>query len=164
MSIYGSVLNSCVYISLYSWTDLFLRPRKKLTTSNHMLTSTWLLNYQSHSKWPVLLLNRGRLLWPSNWKPIEFAFKTESIAGLHFKGTPRSVQSVPYFILPIIEHSHQLRLLCSEDDIKAKLYLYDTSVTKLWSLSWRRVTKNSFSYWSLPFIVEVKISLSNVKK
>ena len=120
--------------------------------------------HQSHSKWPVLLLNRGRLVWPSNWKPIEFAFKTESNAGLHFKGTPfkGSVQSVPYFILPIIEHPPQLRLLCSEVDTKAKLYLYDTTVTKVWIVSWRRMTRNGFSYQGLHFF-EVKISLSKVR-
>ena len=118
---------------------------------------------QSHSKWPVLLLNRGRLVWPSNWKPIEFAFKTESNAGLHFKGTPfkGSVQSVPYFILPIIEHPPQLRLLCSEVDTKAKLYLYDTTVTKVWIVSWRRVTTNGFSFRGLPWIFEVMISNFN---
>ena len=84
---------------------------------------------QSHSEWPVLVLNRGRLVWPSNWKPIEFAFKTESNAGLHFKGTPRSVQSVPYFILPIIEHPPQLRLLSSKINTKVKSYFNTSYLT-----------------------------------
>ena len=88
----------------------------------------------SHLKWPVMVLNRGRLVWPSNWKPIEFAFKTESNAGLHFKGTPRSVQSVPYFILPIIGHPSQMRLLGSEVDTEAKFYFMSIVMTN--SLIW----------------------------